>query len=60
MLGEIERRRGEEDGIGSDGWMASLNGHEFEQALGIGHGRGVLVCCGPGGHKELDKTKRLN
>ena len=22
-----------------------LNGHEFEQALGIGDGRGGLVCC---------------
>ena len=23
-------------------------------------GQGRLVCCGPGGHKELDMTERLN
>ena len=40
--------------------MASLNGHELEQALGIAHGQGVLECCGPGGHKELDMTEGLN
>ena len=33
-----------------------LDGHEFEQALGIGDGRGSLVCCSPWGHKELDMT----
>jgi len=28
--------------------MASqLNGHEFEQALGVGDGQGSLVCCSP-------------
>ena len=27
-----------------------LNGHEFEQALGIGYGQGSLVCCSPWGH----------
>ena len=33
--------------------MASLtNGHEFEQALGVGDGQGCLVCCSPWGHKE--------
>ena len=37
--------------------MASLNGHELEQASGVGHGQGVMVCCGPGGHKELDMTE---
>ena len=24
--------------------MASLNGHELEQTLGVGHGQGVLAC----------------
>ena len=59
ILGKIEGRRGEED-RGWDGWMASLNGHELEQASGVGHGQGVMVCCGPGGHKELDMTEWLN
>ena len=30
-----------------------LNGHEFEQALGVGDGQGSLVCCSPWGRKEL-------
>ena len=37
-----------------------LNGHEFEQAPGIGEGQGILVCCGPWGCKESDTTERLN
>ena len=27
------------------GWHHGLDGHEFEQALGIGDGQGGLVCC---------------
>ena len=42
------------------GWHHQLNGHEFEQALGIGDGQGGLVYCGSQGHKELDTTKGLN
>ena len=30
------------------------DGHEFEQALGFGDGRGSLACCSPRGLKELD------
>ena len=37
-----------------------LNGHEFEQAPGIGDRQGSLMCCSPWGHKELDMTERLN
>ena len=37
-----------------------LDGHEFEQALGIGDGQGSLACCSPWGHKESDTTERLN
>ena len=37
-----------------------LNGHEFEQALGVGDGQGSLDCCSPWSHKELDMTKKLN
>ena len=36
------------------GWHHRLDGHEFEQALGIGDGQGILACCSPWGHKELD------
>ena len=31
-----------------------LNGHEFEQALGVGDEQGSLACCSPWGHKESD------
>ena len=34
-----------------------LNGHGFEQALGVGDGQGGLVCFSPWGHKELDTTE---
>ena len=37
-----------------------LDGHEFEQALGVGDGQGSLVCWSPWGHKESDTTERLN
>ena len=36
------------------GW---LNGHEFEQTLGIGDGQGSLACCGPWGRREPDMTE---
>ena len=29
------------------GWHHGLNGHELEQALGVGDGQGVPVCCSP-------------
>ena len=34
------------------GWHHRLNGHEFEQALGIGDGQASLECCSPWGRKE--------
>ena len=37
-----------------------LDGHEFEQAPGVGNGQGSLACCSPWGHKELNITERLN
>ena len=40
--------------------MRLLNGHEFEQALGVGDGQGSLACCSPWGRKESDMTERLN
>ena len=36
-----------------------LDGHEFEQAPGVGDGQGSLVCCSPWGHKELDMIEQL-
>ena len=42
------------------GWHHRLDGHEFEQALGVGDGQGSLVCCSPWGCKELDMTEKLN
>ena len=37
-----------------------LDGHEFEQAPGVGNGQGSLECYSPWGHKELDMTEQLN
>ena len=39
------------------GWHHGLNGHEFEQAPGVGDGQGGLACCSP---KESGTTERLN
>ena len=36
-----------------------LNGHEFEQAPGVGDGQGSLECCSPWGRKESDMTEWL-
>ena len=55
--------RWEEKGMTEDemfGWHHWLNGHEFEQAAGVGGGQGGLVCCSPCGYKESDTTERLN
>ena len=43
-----------------DGWHHWLNGHEFEQTLGVGDGQGSSVCCSSWGHKESDTTEGLN
>ena len=58
MLGKIE----EEKGTTEDemfGWHHQLNGHEFEQALGV-DGQGSLARGSPQGCKESDMTERLN
>ena len=41
-------------------WHHQLNGHEFDQALGVGRGRGSSVCSSLWGHTELDTAERLN
>ena len=55
--------RQEEKGTTEDemvGWHHWLDGHEFEQAPGVGDGQGSLVCCSPCGCKESYRTERLN
>jgi len=41
------------------GWHHQLNGHEFEQALGVGDRQGILACYSPWDRKS-DMTERLN
>ena len=38
-------------------WYPGLDGHEFEQSLGVGNGQESLTCCSPWGHKESDMTE---
>ena len=60
MLGKTEgrRRRGRQDE--KVGWHHRLDGHEFEQTLGVGDGQGGLACCSPWDRKESGVTERLN
>ena len=53
----------EEKGTTKDemaGWHHRLDGHEFEWTPGVGDGQGDLACCDLWGHKEWDRTERLN
>ena len=53
--------RQEEKGMTEDemaGWHHQLDGHEFEQTLGVGDGQGSLVCCSPWSSKESDRRGR--
>ena len=55
--------RQEEKGTTEDemvGWHHRLDGHESEQASGVGDGQGSLACCRPWGHKESDTTEWLS
>ena len=59
VLGKIQGgRRGWHRMTWFDGITGSMD--VFEQALGVGHGQGSLVCCSPWGHKESDMTEWLN
>ena len=42
------------------GWHHRLNGHELEQAPGVGGRQGSLACHNLWGGKELDMTEHLN
>ena len=55
MLGKTEVRNVK--GTTEDamfGWHHRLDGHESEQAPGVGDGQGSLACCSPWVCKELD------
>ena len=41
-------------------WHHRLDGHEFEQAPGVGDRQRSLVCYSLWGHKESDMTDQLN
>ena len=73
-FGHLVRRTGKDPDAGKDlrreekgttedemvGWHNRLDGHEFEQALGVGDRQGSLVCCSPCGCIDLATTGRLN
>ena len=61
MLGKIDKWK--EKGLTEDemvGWHHWLDGHEFEQAPGVGDGQGSLVFCSPWSCKESDMAEWLN
>ena len=41
-------------------WYRQLDGHEFEQALGVGDGQGSLACCNSWGRRGSETTEQLN
>ena len=54
MLGKIEgkeEKQAAEDEVVR--WHHQLNGHEFEQAPGVGDGQGSLACCSPWGSQKV-------
>ena len=55
--------RQKEKGMTGDvmiGWGHRIDGHEFEQAPGVGDEQGRLVCCSPWSPKDLDMMQHLN
>ena len=60
MQGKIEGRKTGDEEDEMVGWHHQINGHEFEQAPGVGDGLGSLACCNPWGYKESDMTEQLN
>ena len=57
MLGKQEKGTTEDKMVG---WHHQLNGHESEQASGVGDRQGSLACCSPWGGKESHMTEGLN
>ena len=63
MVGKIESQRSRDERDERNEmveWHHQLDGHESEQAPGVGDGQGSLVCYSPWGGKDLDTTDRLN
>ena len=62
MLGKIEvGRRGQQSILQRWlDWHHQLDGHEFEEASGVGDRQASLGCCGPQGHKASDTTEQLS
>ena len=60
MLGKIEGRRRRKCKDEMVGGHHQLDGHEFEQASGVGDGQGSLACYSPWGRQESDMTEWLN
>ena len=59
----LEKLKAGGEGMKEDemvGWHHRLDGHEFEQALGVGDGHGSLASCSLWGCKDLDMTVQLN
>ena len=57
MLGGIRQEdKGTTEGE-MTGWHHQLDGHEFEQALGVGESWGSLICCSPWDCKKLNMTE---
>ena len=62
---DVEKDWRREKGMTEDemvGWHHRLDGHEFEQALGVGDGQGSLACYCPGGSQRVghDWATELN
>ena len=59
----VGRRRQKEKWTTEDemvGWHHQLNGHEFEEALGVGDEQESLASYNPWGCKESDTSEQLN
>ena len=41
------------------GLHRGFDGLEFQQAVGVGDGQGILVCCSPWGFIQSDTTERI-
>ena len=54
---QVEKETTEDEMVGQHHW---LDGHEFDQALGVGDGQGSLACCSPWGRRESEMTEGLN
>ena len=57
MLEKIEGKRNTAADDEMVGWYHQLDGHAFEQVLGVGDGQRSLACCSPWGRKESDTTE---